>query len=76
MDKSELSEQKYDAIASILLLSINNHTTLRTIQDLLVWQQRQGMTDEEVDAHRQWLAERIKINHAASNANLILPKKQ
>ncbi len=76
MDQSKLSEQKYDAITSILLLSINNHTTLSTIQDLLVWQQRQGMTDEQVDAHRQWLAERIKINHAASNANLILAKKQ
>ena len=76
MDQSKLSEQKYDAIASILSLSINNHTTLTTIQDLLVWQQRQGMTDEQVEAHRKWLAERIKINHDSSNAKLILAKKQ
>jgi|688.fasta_scaffold1763575_1 hypothetical protein len=76
MDQSELSKQNYDAIASILLLNINNHTTLRTILDLLVWQQRQGMTSEQVDAHKEWLAERLKTNQEVSNANLILAKKQ
>jgi hypothetical protein len=34
------------------------------------------MLSEQVDAHKEWLAERLKTNQEVSNANLILAKKQ
>lgn len=75
MEESEIAKHDYDVLASMLASNIDNNTVLRTIMDVLVWQQRQGMNNEQVKAHREWLMERLKLNRDVSTTCLIPLKK-
>jgi hypothetical protein len=73
--KEDLKNKAIDPINSTLMTNLSIDGAIQTLIDLTIWQQRQGMTPEQVEAHRAFVKERSKINADNALLNLMELKK-